>query len=91
MIHEIPENKDEDTDALKLEVINTKMEIKIMQNHIYKTHKINKLKSKGNPRPVITKFVWYNGRKKAFSNKKLLKDSGASILKSLTAFRKKDE
>ena len=54
LIHEIPENKDEDTDALALEVLNTKMEIKVIQNHIDRTHKINKQKTKGNSRPVIT-------------------------------------
>ena len=54
MIHEIPENKDEDTDALALEVLNTKMEIKVIQNHIDRTQKINMQKTKGNPRPVIT-------------------------------------
>ena len=41
LIHEIPENKDEDTDALALEVLNTKMEIKVIQNHIDRTQKIN--------------------------------------------------
>ena len=54
LIHEIPENKDEDTDTLALEILNTKMEIKVIQNHIDRTHKINKQKTKGNPRPVIT-------------------------------------
>ena len=54
LIHEIPENKNEDTDTLALKVLNTKMEIKVIQNHIDRTHKINKQKTNSNPRPVIT-------------------------------------
>ena len=46
-------------------------------------------KNNGKLRPVIIKFVWYNDRKKAFSSKKLLKDSNVSITDSLTAFRMK--
>ena len=81
LIHGIHENKNEYTDALALKVIDTKMEIK--------THRIGKLKTNGKPRPVIIKFVPYNDRKKVFSSKKLLKDSGVSITESVTAFRMK--
>ena len=72
-----------------MEVIDTKMDIKITENDIDKTHRIGKPKSNGKLRPVITKFVRYNDRKKVFSSKKLLKDSGVSITESLTAFRMK--
>ena len=37
-------------------------------------------------KPVVIKFVRYNDRKKVFSSKKLLKDSGVSIAENLTAF-----
>ena len=69
-----------------MEVIDTKMDIKITHNDIDRTHRIGKPKTNGKPRPVIIKFVWYNDRK-VFSSKKLLKDSGVYITESLTAFR----
>ena len=82
IIHGIPENKNENTDVLAMEIIDTKMEIKITQNDIDRTHRIGKLKTNGKPRPVIIKFVRYNDRKKVFSSKNLLKDSGVSITES---------
>ena len=69
-----------------MEVIETKMDIKITDNDIDRTHRIEKTKNNGKPRPVIIKFVRYNDRKKVFSSNKLLKDSGVSITESLTAF-----
>ena len=89
LIHGIPENKNENTNVLAMEVIETKMDIKITENDIDRTHRIGRPKKNGKPRPVIMKFVWYNDRKKVFSSKKLLKDSGVLITKSLTAFRMK--
>ena len=72
-----------------MEVIETKMDIKITDNNIDRTHRIGKPKNNGKLRPVIIKFVQYNDRKKVFSSKKLSKDSGVSITGSFTAFRMK--
>ena len=72
-----------------MEVIDTKMDIKITANDIDRTHRIGKPKNNGKLRPAIIKFVRYNDREKGFSSKKLLKDSGVSITESLTAFRMK--
>ena len=83
------ENKNENTDVLDSEVIGTKMDVKIRQNDIDKTHRIEETKNNDKSRPVIIKFVRYNDRQKIFSSKKLLKDSGVSITESLTAFRMK--
>ena len=88
-IHGIPENKNENTDVLAMEVIDTKMDIKITQNDIDRKHRIQKRKTNSKLRPVINKFVRYNDRKKVFSSKKLLRDSGVSVTKSLTSFRMK--
>ena len=44
-IHGIPENKDEDTDALALEVINVKLEIKIKENCFERMYRIGKPKA----------------------------------------------
>ena len=89
LIHGLPESKNENTDLLAMEVIETKMDIKITDNDIDRTHKIEKPKNNGKPRLVIIKFVRYNDRKKVFCSKKLLKDSCVSITESLTAFRMK--
>ena len=89
LIHGIPENKNENTDVLAMEVIDTKMDIKITENDIDRAHRIGKPKNNGKPRPIILKFVRYNDRKKVFFSKKLLKISGVSITESLTAFRMK--
>lgn len=88
-IHGIPENKNENTDVLAMEVIDTKMDIKITQNDIDRKHRIQKRKTNSKLRPVINKFVRYNDRKKVFSSKKLLRDSDVSVTKSLTSFRMK--
>ena len=72
-----------------MEFIETEMDIKITDNDIDRTHRIRKPKNNGKPRPVIIKFARYNDRKRLFSSKKLLKDSGVSIMESLTAFRMK--
>ena len=85
----LPDNKNENIDVLAMEAIVTKMDIKITQNDIDRTHRIVKPKTNGKPRPIIIKFVRCNDRKKVFSSKKLLRDSGVSITESLTAFHMK--
>ena len=72
-----------------MEVIKTKVDIKISDNGIDRTHRIEKAKTKGKLRPIIIKFVRHNYMKKRFSSKKLLKDSVVSIMESFTAFRLK--
>ena len=89
LIHGLPESKNENTDLLAMEAIETKLNIKITDNDIDRIHRIGKSKNNGKLRPVIIKFVRYNDRKKIFSSKKLLKDAGVSIRESLTAFRMK--
>ena len=89
LIHGLPESKNENTDLLAMEAIETKMNIKITVNDIDRTQRIGKPKNNGKSRPVIIKFVRYNDRKNTFSSKKLLKDSGVSITESLTACRMK--
>ena len=66
LIQGIPENKNENTDVLAMEVIDTKMDKKIKANDIDKMHRIGKPKNNVKPRPVIIKFVRYTDRKKVF-------------------------
>ena len=57
LIHGLPESKNENTDLLAMEAIETKMNIKITDNDIDRIHRIGKPKNNGKPRPVIIKFV----------------------------------
>ena len=56
----------ENTDVLVTKVIVAKMDIKILHSDIDRTHRIGKPKTKGKPRPLIIKFIWYNDRKRFF-------------------------
>ena len=86
LVHGLEENKDESTDDLVLSVFQEKMNIEFTDKDMDRSHRIGKAKP-GKKRPIIVKFVRYNDRKKVFSNKKRLKNSGISITESLTAFR----
>ena len=57
LIHVLPESKNENTDILAMEVTETEMNLKITDNDIDRTHRIEKPKNNGKPRPVIIKFV----------------------------------
>ena len=76
LIHGLPESKNENTDILAMEVIETKMNLKITVNDIDRTHRIGKPKNNGKPRPVVIKFVRYNDKKKVFSSKKIVEKFG---------------
>ena len=72
----IPENKDEVTDDLILDVINNKIltntEYKLNKTNIERSHRIGK-RGKYN-RDIIVKFVSYRDRALVFKNKKNLKE-----------------
>ena len=84
LVHGLEENKDEITDDLVASFIKNKMDIDLSVNDIDRSHRIGK-PSPRKIRPIIIKFVRYNDRRKVFSNKKKLKESGISIKESLTA------
>ena len=73
VIHGLPESKNENAGLLAMEVIEIKMDLKITDNDIDRTHRIKKPKNNGKPRTVIIKFVRCNDRKKVFSSKKVLR------------------
>ena len=66
LIHGLLESKNENTDLLAMEAIEIKMNIKITDNDIDRTHRIGKPKNNGKPRPVIIKFVRYKKKKDFF-------------------------
>ena len=57
LIRGLHESKNENTDLLAMEAIETKMNVKITDNDTDRTHRIGKPKNNGRPRPVIIKFV----------------------------------
>ena len=84
LIHGITEGNQENTDDLALEILR-KLDIELTQSNRDRTHWICKNDKRSNPpTSVIVKFIWYNDRKKIFSKKKQLKNSGISITESLT-------
>ena len=88
LIHGIAERNQENTDDLALEIFREKLDIELTQRDLDRTHRIGKNDKRSNrPRPVIVKFIRYNDRKKIFSKKKRLKNSGISITESLTKLR----
>ena len=88
LIHGITEGNQENTDDLALEIFREKLDIELTQRDLDRTHRIGKNDKRSNrPRPVIVKFIRYNDRKKIFSKKKQLKNSGISITESLTKLR----
>ena len=72
LIHRIEEEKDEDTDEVVGNMLQDKLELEISKKDIDRSHRIGK-PSPRKKRPIIVKFVWYNDRHKAYSNKKKIK------------------
>ena len=79
------ESKDEVTDGVVVNMLQDKLEFEISKKDIDRIHRIRK-PSPRKKRPIIVKFVRYNDRYNAHSNKKRLKDPGISITESLTAY-----
>ena len=88
LIYGITEGNQKNTDDLALEIFREKLDIELTQRDLDRTHRTGKNDKRSNrPRPVIVKFIRYNDRKKIFSKKKQLKNSGISITESLTKLR----
>ena len=82
------ETKTEDTDKIVLDAINNKLNIKMSQISIDRSHRLGKWKSPGQkPRAIIVKSTQYRDRHHFFRNKKLLKGTGISVTESLTLKR----
>ena len=69
LIHGTEENKDEVTDDVVVNMLQNKLELEISKKDIDRSHRIGK-PSPRKKRPITGKFVRYNDRHKAFSNKK---------------------
>ena len=88
LIHGIIETQDENTDDISLRTINEYLELELTEKELDRTHRIGNPKSGcKRPRPIIVKFVRYNTRRKAFVNKKWLKNIRISVTESLAKHR----
>ena len=85
LIHEITKNKEENTDQQATDFINEKLDIKIDEIDIDRSHRIGRYdKTKKKARPIIVKFARYNVRGRVFRERQKLKGTGKTITKSLT-------
>ena len=85
LIHEITKNKEENTDQQATDFINEKLDIKIDEIDIDRSHRIGRYdKAKKKARPIIVKFARYNVRGRVFRERQKLKGTGKTITKSLT-------
>ena len=83
-IHDVEENRNEDTDTLSICIIKEHLGLDIQPSDIDGMHRIgNKNKACKKGRAIIIKFTRYNTRKKVSMNKKSLKGH-MSVTKSLT-------
>ena len=88
LIHEITKNKEENTDQQATDFINEKLDIKIDEIDIDRSHRIGRYdKTKKKARPIIVKFARYNVRGRVFREKRKLKGTGKTITESLTTKR----
>ena len=88
LIHGVPENKDENTDDLVVNIFKEEMDLEIFTDDLDRTHRIGKVKEDSrHKRPIIVKFIRHNDKHKVFRNKKRLKGKKVSITESLTKTR----
>ena len=94
LIHGIKEEEKENVEAKVMDVVNTKLEVKLEHRDFDRMHRLGKKtpNSKTKPRPIIVKFSSYRERKKVFSVKKNLKnfktpESNIVITENLTKKR----
>ena len=87
-IHDVEENRNEDTDTLSINIINEHLGLDIQPSDIDRTHRIgNKHKARKKGRAIIIKFTWYKTRKKVFMNKRKFKETNISVTESLMSLR----
>ena len=75
----IPENKDDNTDQIMLDITRDKLGIKLEAHEIGRSHRIPggpppRQDSAFRPRPIVVKFISYNVRKRVYDARKNLKN-----------------
>ena len=69
-VYGIPGNKNENTDFLALKFTDNKMEMKVTEKVIGRSHRIGQTKIISKHRPVIVQNIRCNNMKNVFSNMK---------------------
>ena len=88
LIHEIAENKEENTDQQAIDFINENLDIKINEIDTDRSYRIGRYdKTKKKARPIIVKCARYNVRGRMFREKRKLKGTGKTVTESLTTKR----
>ena len=88
LIHGLTETKTEDTDKMILNVINDKLNIKMSQISIGRSHRLGRLKGPvQKSRVIIVRFTGYKDRHHVVRNKRLLKGNGISVTECPTLKR----
>ena len=82
LIHGLNETKTENTGEMALDVISDKLNMKMSQVSIDRSHRLGKRKGQ-KPRAIIVKFTRYKDRNHVFRNKEFLKGSGILLQKVL--------
>ena len=87
MVHEIAENKEENTDQQAIDFINDKLDVKIDKMDIDRSHKIGRYnQAMKKERPITVKFARYKVRGRVFREKRKLQQPYNSLT-SLTTKR----
>lgn len=81
----VPENKNEDTDKLVIDVAK-RINVDLKLSSIDRSHRVGITRGT-TPRPILVKFTSYATRKQIFQSKKLLKNSRMTIREDLTRER----
>ena len=84
LLHGVKEEQREDVETKVKEVLDSKLEIKLDEKDIARTHRLGKKKDDGKPRPIIIRFLSYRQRKKVFDKKRKLKGSKIVLTENLT-------
>ena len=87
LVHGVKETKDENTDNVVMDVIESKLNVELSQNDIGRTHRLGRKTNGEKPRPLIVRFATYRPRKKVFDSKRKLKGQGIVITENLTKKR----
>ena len=66
LVHGIAETNNKNMDDLALKTINDKLDVKMTENEINRSHRIGRKKDRQRPRSIIVKLTRYNTRKKRF-------------------------
>ena len=87
LLHGITEKKDENTDQVFVDEINTRLKANITLNDLDRTHRLGKPGGRKGPRPIIAKLLRYNDKDRIFRLKKLLKGTKVMLTERLTRRR----